>query len=87
MSNDKEFRLPRTEDTDSRKMCFEQGKACIYMDKEDPDIIITEEINGVVDRHQLSTQTIQRTWPDGRVEHFHKSDPQYKEYPYIPRQE
>ncbi len=73
-------------DFDARKMCFEQGKSFIYMD-EDPDIIITEEPNGVVERLKLSTKMIERTWPDGRVEHFRKGDPQSLEYPYIPPQD
>ncbi len=79
--------IPKGYSEDSRRLCFEQGRACIYRDQEDPDIITTEEVNGVVSRHQVSTGKITRTWPDGRVEHFHKSDQQNLEYPHIPRQE
>ncbi len=86
MSNDSDSWSKCFHDFDARKMCFDQGKAFIYMD-EDPDIIITEEVNGVVDRHKLSTQTIERTWPDGRVERFRDDDPRALECPYIPRQE
>ena len=53
---------------DSREICFEQGKPCIYQDERDPDRIITEWPNGVIDIKQLQTGTSVRRWPDGETE-------------------
>ncbi len=86
MSNDIDSLDKCLSNLDARKMCFEQGKTCVYMGK-NPDIIIMEEPNGVVERFKRSTKMIERTWPDGRVEHFRKGDPRDLEYPYIPPQE
>ncbi len=68
---------------DSRRMCFEQGKAFVYMPADDDSRVITEWPNGVVEDHLLADDTVTRKWPDGRVEHFCASDPDAKEYPYI----
>lgn len=63
----------------SREMCWEQGKPCVYMSK-DNKFVIAEWRNGVVQKRNIKTGKIVRTWPDGRVEHFIKGDPQaYKE--------
>ena len=71
-------------DMDSRRICFEQGKAFVYMPDEDGDVIIAEEPNGVVEHRRISDGMITRTWPDGRVDHFRRGDPQDLEFPYIP---
>ena len=47
---------------DSRKMCFEQGKACIYM-SDDGKESITEEPNGVVERYVTADKLYARRWP------------------------
>lgn len=76
--------LPKTSaKTDSRRMCFEQGKAFVYMPPDDDSRVITEWPNGVIEDHQLSDNTITRKWPDGRVECFPANDPAAKECPYI----
>ena len=76
--------LPETSTkTDSRRMCFEQGKAFVYMPPDDDSRVITEWPNGVIEDHLLADDTITRTWPDGRVERFHADDPAAKECPYI----
>ena len=69
--------------TDSRRMCFEQGKAFVYMPPDDDSRVVTEWPNGVIEDHQLSDDTITRKWPDGRVECFRADDPAAKECPYI----
>ncbi len=53
---------------DNRQICFEQGKPCIYQDEHDPDQIITEWPNGVIDTKKLQTGTTVRRWPDGETE-------------------
>ena len=68
---------------DARRMCFEQGKAFVYMPPDDDSRVITEWPNGVIEDRLLADDTITRKWPDGRVEHFHASDPAIKECPYI----
>ena len=45
-------------DMDSRRMCFEQGKAFVYMPDEDGDVIIAEEPNGVVEHRRISDGTV-----------------------------
>lgn len=68
---------------DSRRMCFEQGKACVYMSSPGSDCIITEWPNGVVGTHRLFDRTVERTWPDGRLDHYHEGDPAGLAVPYV----
>ncbi len=74
---------PDSPKTDSRRMCFEQGKAFVYMPPDDDSRVITEWPNGVIEDHLLADDTITRKWPDGRVEHLHANDPAVKECPYV----
>ncbi len=53
---------------DSRQMCFQQGKPCIYASPDDPGVIITEWPNGTVDHKELATNTRTRRWPDGTIQ-------------------
>ena len=53
---------------DSRRMCFEQGKPCIYELREGAGVIRTEWPNGTIDDHALETDQWSRTWPGGRTE-------------------
>ena len=69
---------------EGRRMCFEQGKAFVYMSSPDSGFIITEEPNGVVRKLRLSDRTITRTWPDGSVDHFREGDLQDLQPSYIP---
>ena len=68
---------------DSRQMCFQQGKAYVWMTDDDAEII-TELPNGVVMRLRRADDTVVRTWPDGRVDQYRKGDPEDLEYPYVP---
>ena len=52
---------------DSRRMCFEQGKALVYMRAGDDEHIFTEWENGIVDRECIATGATIRNLPDGRV--------------------
>ena len=54
-------------DMDSRRICFERGKAFVYMPGEDGDVIIAEEPNGVMEHRRIPDGMVTRTWPDGRV--------------------
>ena len=47
--------------SDGRRMCFEQGKAFVYMPSSDSEFIIIEEPNGVVRKLRLSDRSITRT--------------------------
>ena len=58
--------VPEVED--SRKICFQQGKACVYEPNEEQGTIVTEWPNGVVDRKNLEANTRTRHWPDGTTE-------------------
>ena len=69
---------------DSRKMCFQQGKAFVWMPDPDSEVVITEWPNGVIDTHRLSDSTVSRAWPDGRVEHYREGEPEDREAPYLP---
>lgn len=64
---------------DNRRICFEQGKACVCEPENEPGIIVSEWPNGVVDRHHLDEQTRIRHWPDGTTQAQHEDDP--VEYP------
>ena len=68
---------------DSRQMCFQQGKAYVWMTDDDAEIV-SELPNGVVMRLCLADDTVVRTWPDGRVDQYQQGDPEDLEYPYIP---
>ncbi|MCY3815854.1 MAG: hypothetical protein OXG59_06130 [Gammaproteobacteria bacterium] len=52
---------------DSRQMCFEQGKALVYMRAGDDEHIFTEWANGTLDREHIATGATIRHLPDGRV--------------------
>ena len=71
------------DEVDSRRMCFLQGKACIWM-TEDGTEIVTEFPNGVVTRLRVADDAIVRTWPDGRVDKYQKGSPEDREFPHIP---
>ena len=68
---------------DSRQMCFEQGKACVYESETEPDTIMTEWPNGTIDRHGLEAKTRTRRWPDGSEETV--SDDEPLTFPHWPR--
>ena len=58
--------VPEVED--SREICFQQGKPCVYEPEEEPGTIVTEWPNGVIDRKCLEANTRTRRWPDGTIE-------------------
>ena len=68
---------------DSRQMCFEQGKPCIYEPEDRPGIIVTEWPNGTTDAHDLNAKTKTRRWPNGSEETT--SDEEPISYPHWPR--
>ena len=68
---------------DNRRMCFEQGKACIFQSESEPDTIVTEWPNGTVDRHNLLARTRTRRWPDGSSDKI--SDASDFDFPHWPR--
>ena len=70
---------------DSRRMCFEQGKPCVYEPETEPGTIVTEWPNGAVDRHDVAHKTRTRQWPDGCTETV--SDDTPLEFPHWPRNE
>lgn len=70
---------------DSRQMCFEQGKPCVYEPEDRPGIIVTEWPNGTTDSHDLEARTTTRRWPDGTEQAV--SDDEPLGYPHWPRQE
>lgn len=61
-----ELIVPEIED--SREICFEQGKPCVYEPDDEPGIIVTEWPNGIIDRWDEKTDTETRHWPDGTTE-------------------
>ena len=69
---------------DSRRICFERGKAFVFMPDEDSDLILAEEPNGVVEHGRISDAAVTRTWPDGRADHFRRGDPEDLACPCIP---
>ena len=71
-------------DMDSQRICFEQGKALIYMSGQDSKVIIAKELGVVVKHRRISDAAVTRTWPDGRVDHLHRGDPEDLACPYIP---
>ena len=69
---------------DSRQMCFEQGKPCVYEPENRPGIIVTEWPNGTTDAHDLEAGTNTRKWPDGTEQTARDTEP--LGYPHWPRQ-
>ena len=67
--------VPETED--SRRICFEQGKPCVYQPDDEPGTIMTEWPNGVIDRWWLESDTRRRHWPDGTTENAPADRPPY----------
>ena len=51
---------------DSRRMCFDQGKALVCMRSGDEEHIFTEWDNGIVDRENIATGETIRKLLDGR---------------------
>ena len=76
--------LPAVED--SRAMCFQQGKPCIYASPDDPGVIITEWPNGTVARKELAANTRTRHWPDGTTQ-TEPADAAELTFPHWPWQE
>ena len=70
-------------DDDGREMCFSQGKPCVYQSETDPNKIITEWPNGVVEELDLTTEIVIRTWPDKTTETFPRNSPENARYPHI----
>ena len=52
--------MDTSEPVDSRRMCFQQGKAYVYLSDDDAEVV-TEMPNGVVARHRLADHTVVRT--------------------------
>lgn len=67
--------------TDSRRMCFDQGKPFVYMPGEDSEVVITEWPNGVVDEFRIDDESMTRSWPDGRHEAY---TPKQAKTPTVP---
>ena len=70
-------------DIDSREVCFSQGKPCIYESETDPKFLVTEWPNGVIQHEDTLTQTVVRSWPDGRKETFTAGSTEDRRYPHI----
>ena len=70
---------------DSRAMCFEQGKPCVYEPENRPGTIVTEWPNGTIDAHDLQSETTTRRWPDGKEQTTGDREP--LGYPHWPREE
>ena len=70
-------------DDDGREMCFSQGKPCVYESETDPNKIITEWPNGVVEELDLTTEMVIRTWPDTTTETFPRDSPENARYPHV----
>lgn len=66
-----------------RRVCFGQGKACVYEPDDLEGVVITEWPNGVIDEHHVEEEHIMRCWPDGREEEFASSAAQAHEYPHV----
>ena len=62
----RELVIPDVED--SREICFQQGKPCVYEPEDERGTIVTEWPNGVIDWKRLDANTRTRHWPDGTVE-------------------
>ena len=75
---------PDSPNTDSRRLCFQQGKAVVYMPPGDDSRIVTEYPNGVVEDYEIASGSITRTWPDGRLEQFRAGDPADLQHPHVP---
>lgn len=66
-----------------RRVCFGQGKACVYEPDDLEGVVITEWPNGVIDKHHVEEERIMRCWPDGREEQFASSATQAHKYPHV----
>ena len=66
---------------DSRAICFEQGKPCIYEPDDEPGVIVSEWPNGVVDRYTVAAKARIRQWPDGTEEAIGSDDHSYPHWP------
>ena len=71
-------------DEDGREMCFSQGKPCVYESESDPNVIITEWPNGVIEKLNVPSMTVTRTWPNGSTETFPENSAENERYPHIP---
>ena len=79
-----ELKRPRLRpDVDSRELCFSQGKPCIYESETNPNILVTEWPNGVIQHKDKSKQTVVRIWPNGRKEQFVAGSAEDRRYPHI----
>ena len=52
----------------NRKICFSQGKPCVYRPEDKPNVIRTEWPNGTVDEVDFTRNARKRRWPDGATE-------------------
>lgn len=68
--------------TDSRRMCFDQGKPFVHMPSEESEVVITEWPNGVIDEFRIDDESMTRSWPDGRHQRFTS---QQAKTPLVPR--
>ena len=68
-----ELIVPEIED--SREICFEQGKPCVYEPDNEPGIIVTEWPNGIIDRWDEKTDTETRHCPDDTTETVPENTP------------
>ncbi|MCY4509670.1 MAG: hypothetical protein OXG35_22300 [Acidobacteria bacterium] len=74
-------------DGDSRELCFSQGKPCVRQSESDPNTIVTEWPNGVVEDLDLRSMTVTRRWPDGATETFPEDSLENERYPHRPHAE
>lgn len=84
MTNDKATEIGNLDHLaeDSRRACFQQGKACVYEPENEPGVIVTEWPNGTVDRQEAGSNVETRTWPDGSTETLPTGRP--VEFPHWP---
>ena len=66
-----------------RRVCFGQGKACVYMRDDAPGVVFTEWPNGVVDELRVEDDRVTRKWPDGHREQFDASAQRAHSYPHL----
>lgn len=64
-------------------MCSEQGKPFVHMEHEDAAVVITEWPNGVVDAFQIADESMVRSWPDGKREHFRPDEAKTPTVPHL----
>ena len=70
---------------DSRAICFQQGKPCIYEPEDSPGVIVTEWPNGTTDAYDVNRKIRTRRWPDGSEETTTNEEP--LGYPHWPHRE